>query len=89
MAVYVDNMNARYRRMTMCHMLADSEEELLAMADRIGVARRWHQFPGTVKSHFDICLSKRAKAIVAGAIEIDYPGDVARIIRERRAAALA
>jgi len=89
MAVYVDNMNARYGRMTMCHMLADSEEELLTMADRIGVARRWHQFPGSAKSHFDICLSKRAKAVAAGAIEIDYPSDVARIMKERRAAAQA
>lgn len=84
MAVYVDNMNAQYGRMKMCHLLADTEAELLAMADRIGVARRWHQFPGTVKSHFDICLSMRAKAVAAGAIEIEYPGDVARTMRERR-----
>ncbi|HBP6526349.1 TPA: DUF4031 domain-containing protein [Pseudomonas aeruginosa] len=86
MAVYVDNMNAQYGRMKMCHLLADTEDELLAMVDRIGVARRWHQFPGTVKSHFDICLSMREKAIAAGAIEIEYPGDVARIMRERRVA---
>lgn len=86
MAVYVDNMNAKYGRMKMCHLLADTEDELLAMADRIGVARRWHQFPGTAKSHFDICLNMRAKAVAAGAIEIEYPGDVARIMRRRRVA---
>ncbi|MEW5511921.1 DUF4031 domain-containing protein [Pseudomonas asiatica] len=86
MTVYVDNMNAKFGRMVMCHMLADSDEELLAMADRIGVARRWHQYPGTIKSHFDICLSKRAKAVAAGAVEIDYAA-VARIIKERREAA--
>jgi len=84
MAVYVDNMNAQYGRMKMCHLLADTEAELWAMADRIGVGRRWHQFPGTVKSHFHICLSMRVKAVAAGAIEIEYPGDVARIMRERR-----
>lgn len=84
MSVYVDNMNAGYGRMKMCHMMADTKEELLAMADAIGVQRKWHQYPGTIKSHFDICLSKRAKAIELGAIEIDYPVDVARIMKERR-----
>lgn len=65
MGVYVDNMGARYRRMIMCHMLADTEAELHAMADTIGVARRWHQ-----GDHYDICLAKRALAIAAGAVEI-------------------
>lgn len=70
MAVYVDDMRAKFGRMVMCHMIADTEEELLAMADRIGVARRWHQYPGGPRSHFDISLSKRALAVEAGAVEI-------------------
>lgn len=65
MTVYVDNMRAQYGRMIMCHMIADDEAELHAMADRIGVARWWHQ-----GDHYDICLSKRAKAVAAGAVEI-------------------
>ncbi len=87
MAVYVDNMKAGYGRMTMCHMLADTEEELHAMADKIGVARRWHQKPGTPQSHYDICLSKRVLAIQHGAREITRreAGLVVRKKREARA----
>lgn len=70
MTVYVDSMRARFGRMVMCHMMADTDDELLAMADQIGVARRWHQYPGTHKSHFDICLSKRARAVAAGAVVV-------------------
>ncbi len=72
MAVYVDDMRARYGRMVMCHMLADTDDELHAMADRIGVARRWWQAPPRHDSHYDIALSKRAQAVAAGAIEITW-----------------
>lgn len=88
MAVYVDDMRAKYGRMIMCHMLADTVEELHAMADRIGVARRWHQKPGTAHSHYDICLTKRARAIAFGAVEVDRQGVVA-IIKKRREATKA
>ena len=66
MTVYVDKMRVRFGRMGMCHMLADSDDELLAMADRFGVPRLWHQYSGTPKSHFDIAWSKRARAIAGG-----------------------
>ncbi len=71
MPVYVDSFNAPFGRMVMCHMMADSTEELLAMADAIGVKRKWIQYPGTWKEHFDICRSKRALAVQRGAIEMD------------------
>lgn len=70
MSVYVDDMRAHFGRMIMCHMLADRTEELLAMADTIGVARRWIQYPGTDREHFDVCLAKRAEAVRRGAIEV-------------------
>lgn len=70
MPVYVDDMRAPFGRMVMCHMVADTEAELHAMADRIGVARRWYQYPHSRWPHYDIALSKRALAVAAGAIEI-------------------
>jgi len=59
-------------------MVADSTEELLSMADTIGVQRKWIQCAGTHREHFDICLSKRAKAMAAGAIEASVK-DVVRL----------
>jgi len=71
MAVYVDDMKAPYRGMLMCHMVADSDEELHAMAATIGVQRRWWQSPEkTSGSHYDIAQTKRALAVAAGAVEI-------------------
>lgn len=83
MSVYVDSMRARFGRMTMCHMIADTPEELLAMADAIGVDRRWLQSAGTHREHFDIALSKRALAVVNGAKEISMK-DLGRILNAKR-----
>lgn len=68
--VYVDDMRAPYRRMIMCHMIADTKEELLDMVDKIGVKRNWIQCEGTYKEHFDICLAMKEKAIKKGAKQI-------------------
>ena len=65
MSVYVDNAMIPYGRMRMCHMLADTDGELRAMALRIGVSQRWHQ-----GDHFDICLSKSRLAVQLGAKEV-------------------
>lgn len=70
MSVWVDDMEAPFGRMIMCHMVADSREELDEMADKIGVARKWIQKPGTDREHYDICKSARRKAVAAGAIEV-------------------
>jgi hypothetical protein len=70
MSVYVDSMAAGYGRMVMCHMVADTRAELDAMADAIGVDRRWRQRTNHPHEHYDICKAKRAKAVALGAIEI-------------------
>lgn len=84
MSVYVDDMEAGYGRMLMSHMIADSTDELDAMADRIGVARRWKQHPGTPREHYDICKSKKAKAITCGAVSVTAR-ELAKRIRDRAA----
>ena len=70
MSVYVDDMEAPFGQMLMCHMVADTTQELLDMVDKIGVQRKWIQYPGTNKEHFDIAKSKRKLAILNGAIEV-------------------
>lgn len=70
--VYIDNFNAPFRGMIMCHMIADTTDELLNMAKTIGVNVKWIQDAGTYNEHFDICLSKKALAISAGAKEVTF-----------------
>lgn len=87
MAVYVDHGRIRYRGMRMCHMLADSLDELHAMADRLGLKREWFQPRST--PHYDICQSKRALALQLGATAIDRRRTVALIRQWRKTAATA
>ena len=67
MTVYVDDMRARFRDHIMCHMIADTEEELHDMAARIGIARRWYQ-----GDHYDVTMERRALAVEYGARQITW-----------------
>lgn len=92
MTVYVDDMHTtpmgQFGRMKMCHMVADTTDELLEMADAIGVQRKWLQKAGTHHEHFDIAMSKRAEAVKAGAVEVTM-SQLGRITRAKREAAAA
>lgn len=80
MAVYVDDMRASLGRMKMCHMIADSTEELLVMARNIGVAEKWIQNRDSRREHFDICMAMRERALLQGAIAITQK-ELARKLR--------
>lgn len=83
MTVYVDDMRAPFGRMKMCHMVADSDAELHAMATRIGVARRWHQSPPQHDSHYDIAQTKRKQALELGAVQVTLRQLSAMVMRRR------
>jgi hypothetical protein len=87
MSVYVDQPVHRFRNVMMCHMLADSPEELHAMADRIGMARKWYQHDASTP-HYDLSKEKRAAAVAAGAVEVNRR-DLVAVIRCIRASILA
>lgn len=81
MAVYVDNATNPLGRKKMSHMLADSESELHAMAQAIGLKREWFQVHGT--KHYDVCQSKRKLAVARGAVQVGRRELVAIIRRQR------
>lgn len=70
MTVYVDNARLPFRGMVMCHMFADTTEELHQMAHAIGLRRAWFQ-TDSVLEHYDVSLSMRDKAIKRGALSVD------------------
>jgi hypothetical protein len=88
MTVYVDDMRARLGSMILCHMVADTDEELHAMADRVGVARRWHQAPPEHDSHYDIAISRKRAAIAAGAVPVTHRHLGLMVVRRRIIGAL-
>lgn len=82
MTVYVDSARNPYGRMLMCHMIADGIEELLELADQIGLAR--HHFQSGSFPHFDLSQTYRVKAIGAGAVVVDRRGLVVVMRRYRQ-----
>ncbi len=104
MAVYVDDVRHRFGRMVMCHMWADTDDELHAIAGRLGLKRIWFQQPPKASwKHYDISLSLKAKVIGMGAVLTDKYGpnehlarlkgdqrtlDLIALLRKQRAASL-
>jgi len=78
MSVYIDNSNIPFKGMIMCHMIADTDEELYEMVDKIGLQRRWRH-----NNHYDVCLSKKKLAIEYGAKEVSVR-EIVRILLNKR-----
>ena len=78
MAIYIDDAKIKFRHMKMCHMIADSDAELMEFAKRLGLLPEWKH-----KDHFDVCISKRDRAIELGAIEITQVELSQKVIRQR------
>lgn len=84
MSVYVDSSKWNLGRMKMCHMVADSSDELIQMAELIGVDKVHLQFSGSPKEHFDICKVKRELAISHGAIPVSSKEIIHKIRGKRQ-----
>ncbi len=83
MAVYVDPLREHppfHGWTTWCHMIADTEEELHAMAERIGMRREWYQ-----GDHYDLRPDARERALAAGALEMSMREMARRVGAERKA----
>lgn len=73
MTVYVDDYRGKFGRMVMCHMMADSIQELHEFAARLGLKRSWFQ-DGSAP-HYDVSLTKRAEALELGAVHLSIQID--------------
>lgn len=70
MTVYVDDLHKYPTKLRIfmdgsCHLMAETEEELHAFAERLHLLGAWFQ-----KDHYDLTPAKRALAIRLGAVQI-------------------
>lgn len=78
----MDNYFARYGRMLLSHMIADTHDELIAMVQAIGVPMRHIQYEGTAREHFDVSKQMRNLALAHGAIAVSCK-ELVRMIQYR------
>ena len=87
MACYVDTVrdypDAGLRHTRFCHLLADTRAELHAMAEALGVPRRYFQ-DHPWRWHHDLPEPLRARAIELGAQEVTLR-EVGELLRRRKA----
>jgi len=69
MAVYVDDAVTLWRGQRWAHLMADTLDELHAMAERLGIPRRAFQNK-TSGAHYDVPAPLREEAVRLGAIPI-------------------
>jgi len=74
MSVYVDDAVHAWRGQRWAHLMADTLDELHAMAQRLGIPRRAFQNK-TSGAHYDVTTELREQAIALGAIAISRHAD--------------
>ena len=74
MSVYVDDAVHAWRGQRWAHLMADTLDELHAMAQRLGIPRRAFQNK-TSGAHYDVTTELREQAIALGAIGISRHAD--------------
>ena len=60
--LYVDNVRIPFGRMKMCHLTADTQDELRVVAIELGLERHL-QYMGTYKFHLDVSLTKKQETL--------------------------
>jgi hypothetical protein len=78
MTVYVDDAVHPWRGQRWAHLMADTLEELHAMAARLGIPRRAFQNK-TSGAHYDVATETRELAITYGALPISRHTDRALV----------
>ncbi len=66
------------------HMTADTEEELVAFAVKMGMKREWLQEAGTYRFHFDITPRRFAKIVKQPGVKLMKVREFGILLRERR-----
>jgi hypothetical protein len=89
MTVYVDDAVTWWRGQRWAHLMADTLEELHAMASQLGLPRRAFQ-DKTSGAHYDVTEELRAQALRLGSVAISRHADrelMRRVIRNAKAQA--
>ncbi|RNF82033.1 DUF4031 domain-containing protein [Montanilutibacter psychrotolerans] len=78
MSVYIDDAVWPWRGERWAHLMADTLDELHALAAQLGIAR--HRFQDrTSGAHYDVPASLRDRAIALGAVPISRHRDRAQV----------
>ena len=78
MAVYVDDAVHLWHGQRWAHLMADTLDELHAMAERLGIPRRAFQNKSS-GAHYDVTTALRSDAIALGAVAISRHHDRALV----------
>ncbi len=85
MGVYVDDAIWEWRGRAWCHLVADTDAELAAFAERLGLKPEWlqHRPARPWLDHYDLPDYGRERAIELGAAPVTR-AEIVAVIRARR-----